>query len=300
MSVNSVLFDHPGPSARRRNTVITVLGWLAVLALLGALGWGLRNEFTALKLRPFADGESWRFYIVPGLLNTLKAAGIAVLTSVVLGLALGCGRLSPVRLVSRVCGVLVEVFRAIPVLLMMIFWYYIAIYVLVLGREVAPLFGVVMGLTLYNASVIAELVRSGVHSLPRGQREAGLAIGMSEGQVLTSVQLPQAITAMLPSLVSQLVVILKDTALGTAILYTDLLKQLNDLATYRGNVVAAMVFAAVVYIALNFALTSLAQLVERRLRRSSRGGAPMDADRNLDAVNAGAMASQVETPGSRL
>lgn len=297
MSAQDVLFDHPGPSARRRNGVITVVGWLLLLGFFGALFWGLRDEFTAVKLAPFADPESWQFYIIPGLLNTLRAAGISVVTSVVLGLLLGCGRLSPVPVLARVCGVLVEVFRAIPVLLMMIFWYYIAIYVLVLGREVAPLFGVVMGLTLYNASVIAELVRSGVHSLPRGQGEAGLAVGMTQGQVLTTVQLPQAITAMLPSLVSQLVVILKDTALGVAILYTDLLKQMTDLATYRGNIIAAMVFAAIVYILLNSALTALAHLVQRRLSASAKGPRPLDAERATDAANAGAMAGQAHNAG---
>lgn len=290
MSTQNVLFDHPGPSARRRNVVITVVGWLLLVALVGGLLWGLREEFTAVKLQPFLDPVSWQSYIVPGLINTLKAAGIAVVTSIALGLLLGCGRLSPVRPVAAVCGVLVEVFRAIPVLLMMIFWWYMSFLVLGLPRDLQALFGVVMGLTLYNASVIAELVRSGVFSLPRGQGEAGLAIGMTRGQVLTTVQLPQAITAMLPSLVSQLVVILKDTALGTAILYTDLLKQMNDLATYRGNIVAALLFAAVVYILINFALTSLAHLVQKRLSASSKGPEPLDAERGREDAAAGAVA----------
>ncbi|WP_114559924.1 amino acid ABC transporter permease [Desertihabitans aurantiacus] len=292
MSAQNVLFDHPGPSARQRNTIITVVGWLALLGLLGALAWGFRAEFTSAKLSPFLEAGTWQFYILPGLLATLQSAAISVVTSIVLGLLLGCGRLSPVRAVSNVCGVLVEVFRAIPVLLMMILWYYIGLYVLVLGREGSPLLGVVMGLTLYNASVIAELVRSGVHSLPRGQGEAGLAIGMTPGQVLTSIQLPQALTAMLPSLISQLVVILKDTALGSAILYVDLLKQLQDLATYRGNIIPAFVLGAIMYILLNSALTAVAHQVQRRLSRSQRGPRPGNPERAVEAAAVGVVAGR--------
>jgi glutamate transport system permease protein len=292
MSVNNVLFDHPGPSARRRNTTITVVGWLLLAVLFGALAWGFRAEFTAQKLSPFLEGGTWQFYILPGLLATLQAAAISVVTSIALGLLLGCGRLSPVRPLRVVCGVLVEVFRAIPVLLMMILWYYIGLYVLVLGREGSPLLGVVMGLTLYNASVIAELVRSGVFSLPRGQGEAGLAIGMTPGQVLTTIQLPQALTAMLPSLISQLVVILKDTALGSAILYTDLLKQLQDLSTYRGNIIPAFVLGAIIYILLNSALTAVAHQVQRRLSRSHRGPRPSDPERSVEAAAVGVVAGR--------
>jgi glutamate transport system permease protein len=137
--------------------------------------------------------------------------------------------------------------------------------------DILPLFGTVVGLTFYNSCVIAELVRSGVHSLPRGQREAGWAIGLTPTQTLTSVLLPQAITAMLPSIISQLVVILKDSALGYNIVYLELLRQGQNLATYRGNLIPTLLVLAAIYIVINYALTKVASLVERRLRQGKRG-----------------------------
>jgi hypothetical protein len=137
---------------------------------------------------------------------------------------------------------------------------------------------VVIGLTFYNASVIAELVRAGVGSLPSGQREAGLAIGMTPNQTLAIVLLPQAITAMLPSMISQLVVILKDSALGYWINYLELLNQAKSFGTYQANTIPALIVAAAIYIVLNYGLSRLASVVEYRLKTRSKGGAPLAAD----------------------
>ena len=130
------------------------------------------------------------------------------------GFVFGLGRLSPSRAVRGVSGTIVEFFRAVPVLLMMIFFYLGLGKLQILEPSDVPLVAVVLGLTFYNGSVFAELVRSGVHGLPRGQREAALAVGLRGGQSLRLVEVPQALIAMLPAIASQLVVILKDTALG--------------------------------------------------------------------------------------
>ncbi|CAM5598777.1 hypothetical protein SVIOM342S_02002 [Streptomyces violaceorubidus] len=135
-----------------------------------------------------------------------------------------------------------------------------------------PLYAVVTGLVLYNASVLAEIVRSGILALPKGQGEAAMAIGLRKGQVMRLVLLPQAVTAMLPAIVSQLVVVLKDTALGGAVLtFPELLASANTMSGYYGaNVIASYTVVAVIYIALDFALTSFASWLERRLRRGKK------------------------------
>ena len=134
-------------------------------------------------------------------------------------------------------------------------------------------------LTLYNGSVIAELVRSGVFSLPKGQAEAGVSIGLTPPQVMRSIQLPQALTAMLPALVGQLVVILKDTALGTAVLYPELLQAARDIGTGYSNTIPAYIFVAIIFILINYSLTVVAGRVERRLSRRGRGPARAHGDR---------------------
>ena len=274
----SVLFDAPGPKARFRHRILAVVGALALLALGAAVVVGLanpqNNQWTAEKWLPFLDPLSWTAYLLPGLWGTLSAAVVAVLASIVLGLLLGVGRLVQVRWVRWACGAFVEFFRSVPVLMMMIFAYFAGLYALGITGSFLPFFGVVVGLTMYNSCVLAELVRSGVNSLPKGQREAGLAIGLSPLGTLVSILLPQAITAMLPSMLSQLVVILKDSALGVMISYLDLLRSGTNLATARGNLIPTLIVLAAMYIVINIGLTRLASAVQRRLRRAPQGYQP--------------------------
>ncbi len=269
MTVSTVLFDNPGPKARRRYRVVAALGLVLTALVLWFVVVRLNRyqEFSGAKWSPMATWSTWRYYLLIGLWNTLKAAGLSVIGAVVFGLVFGTGRLSQSRTIRVVSGAVVEFFRAIPVLVMMIFFFGIYAYNGVFSSELNPLAAVVTALTLYNGSVMAELLRSGVHSLPGGQREAGLSVGLSPGQVLRSIQIPQAVTAMLPALISQLVVILKDTALGTVITYDELLKQGQNLSSLHSNIFAALVVVALMFIAVNWALSSFAGYLEQRISR---------------------------------
>jgi glutamate transport system permease protein len=194
------------------------VGALAMLVFIALVIRGLanpeNNQLTAAKWKPFFTAEAWTAYFLPGLGRTLLAAAIAMVLSLVIGVLLGVGRLSGNGIIRSACGVFVEFFRSVPVLMMMLFAFYFGVFILHISGDPVALFGVVTGLTFYNSCVIAELIRSGVNSLPRGQREAGLAIASAQ-------TLPPSAAAghrpCRPSLVSQLVVILKDTALGYTI-----------------------------------------------------------------------------------
>ncbi|MFC8921520.1 amino acid ABC transporter permease [Cellulosimicrobium sp. NPDC057127] len=269
-SQQSVLFDAPGPRARRRIAIGNVVGaavvlGIAVLVLLelerkGQLSWDLWG--------PVFTANAWENYYLPGLQNTLRAAGFAIVGAVVFGLLFGSGRLSHLRVLRWLCGIVVEFFRAVPVLLLMIFFWLLFGF----GDVPNPSFlAVVLALVLYNGSVIAELVRSGVGNLPRGQSEAGLAVGLTRGQTLRSIQLPQALIAMLPALVSQLVVVLKDTALGQIIVYSELLRAAQIFGNGNGNNLQSLTIAAVVFIVINFLLTTLAQWLSRFLKGRTAG-----------------------------
>lgn len=265
----AVLFDIPGPRARRRQNIAGAIGVLLVLAVVGAIAWALRAQLTWTKFQPFVEGVTWSAYIIPGLLATLQAAVISVLLATVFGFLLGFGRLSHIGVVRWACSIWVEFFRSVPVLVMMATANAVFLFNGVFSGDTLPLMGVITGLTLYNSSVIAELLRAGVHGLPKGQREAGLALGLTRGQTMTQILLPQAVTAMLPSLVSQLVVILKDTALGFWISYPELLNRLGILAANKGNLIAAYLVGALLFILLNWLLTRCAAVLEKRTRRRS-------------------------------
>ena len=269
----SVIFDTPGPRGRAMGRLIgivgillcVVLGIIAVYLLRGQL---LRPEYWKLFLEP----ETWQNYILEGLGNTLKATALSVVFAIIFGLVFGVARLSHSRIINIPASIVVEFFRAVPVLMMMLAaWYALMQYpvAFIPGDQIA-LAAVVIGLTLYNGSVIAELVRSGVHSLPKGQGEASMALGMTRSQTLREVLLPQAITAMLPSLLAQLVVVLKDTALGYIVTYNELLRAISTLYS-SGGILVGLIGAALIFIVLNYALTLFAAFVERRLRTRRAG-----------------------------
>ena len=273
MSAPSLLFDAPGPRARARYRLLTLVGFLVAAGVLALVLWKLGQSGQlepAMWSRFVLTSDVWTQYLVPGIVKTLQAAAVSIVLALVFGLVFGMGRLSHLAPVRWFCGVVVEFFRAVPVLLMMYFAYGVYAANNVFGVDYNAFYGVVTGLTLYNGSVIAELVRSGVHQLPRGQSEAGLSIGLSRGQVLRSIELPQALTAMLPALVGQLVVILKDSALGTAITYPELLQQGRDAGTAYAAVIPAYVVVALIFIVVNYGLTVLAGRVERRINRRGR------------------------------
>jgi glutamate transport system permease protein len=294
MSAQTVLFDAPGPRARRRHTILTVFGFVLAAATLALVLWkfSAQGQLEPSMWTSLFTADVWTAYLIPGLINTLKASAISIVLAVAFGLLFGLGRLSHLRALRWVCGVVVEFFRAVPVLLMMYFTYRYYSNNGVFTNDLNPLAAVVTGLTLYNGSVIAELVRSGVFSLPQGQAEAGLSIGLTRGQTLRSIQLPQALTAMLPALVGQLVVILKDSALGTAVLYPELLQAAKDIGTAYSNTIAAYIFVAVIFILLNYGLTILAGRVERRLNRRGRG--PRKGGKAAGVVGAGVGGVDIE------
>ena len=276
MNEQRILFDAPGPRARRRHAMLTGLGVLLAAGLLYLVLRKMadKGQLDATLWKPFTTAEVWREYLVPGLINTFKAAAISIVLAGAFGLVFGLGRLSPIAPVRWVSGVVVEFFRAVPVLIMMIFAFGVYAQNQVFSSENNPLAAVVTGLTLYNGAVVAELVRSGVHSLPKGQAEAGLSIGLTPGQTLRSIQLPQALTAMLPALIGQLVVVLKDSALGYQITYLELLLWSKTLGSAYANTVPAYIVAAVLFVVVNYSLTVLARYVERRLSRRGRTSLP--------------------------
>ncbi|MEH3141251.1 MAG: amino acid ABC transporter permease [Mycobacterium kyogaense] len=280
MTGSSVLFDAPGPRARIRNRLISAITVVVVLAIAWVVYARLdaKGQLTAAKWEPFLTPDLWRTYILPGIEGTLTAAAVSIALALVLGFLLGVGRLSTNRPIRWVSSVIVEFFRAVPVLIMMIFAYFLYANYDVFASKYLALAGVITGLTLYNGAVIAEIVRAGVHALPRGQAEAASALGLTSGQTMRSILLPQAVTSMLPVLVSQVVVVLKDTALGYQITFVELVRQGTNVGSSYGNYIPALIVIALLMICLNFTLSWLATRLEARLRRSRKGPAPLEAE----------------------
>ena len=263
-----VLYDVQGPRARRRVLLASVLGGLLLLGLLAVAVQRLADneQLEYDKYEPFLTEPLLYDRLLDGLMNTLQAAAYALVLAMALGIVLAFGRLSHRWYLRLPSVAVVEFFRGVP-LLLLIFFFYLA-FPLAFGIELPALWSLVFGLTLYNGAVIAEIVRAGVLSIAKGQTEASYAIGLSRGQTLRLVLLPQAIRVMLPALISQLVVLLKDTSLGFVIGFEELLRTGGQLVQVLNNPVQLYVVVAVIYIVINSALSLLAGWVERRQRRT--------------------------------
>lgn len=266
----SVLYDVPGPRARLRNNALT-LAFGVVLLLVAYFVWTKfdeKGQWDGKLWQPFLRADTWTELILPGLLNTLVAAAVAAVLALLFGAVFGIARLSDHRWVRIPAAVVVEAFRAVPVLMLIFFAQYGGS---LAGLVVTEFAAVVFGLTVYNGSVLAEIVRAGILAVPRGQAEAGSAIGLRKNQVMRLILLPQAVTAMMPAIVSQLVVLLKDTALGFVVAYADLLNAgARVVPANYANLIPSVIVIAAVYIAINLALGYLANWLERRSRRSRK------------------------------
>lgn len=267
----SVLYDVPGPRAILRNRVLAVVTIVVVAAILAFLlyRFGLSGQFSAKKWGIFTYTTIWE-QIFRALGKTLAAFGLAAVLSIVLGFALAIGRLSDHRWVRIPFTAVTEIFRAVPVLVMMMLLYYGLPSV---GVKMDPYWAVVIALVAYNGSVLAEALRAGIESLPRGQKEAGYAIGLRKSGVMRLILLPQAVRAMLPVIVSQLVVTMKDTALGFIITYPELLylaKQLSSNVQFGRPLLQSAFVIGGIYIIMCLILSGVARWLEARLRRSPK------------------------------
>lgn len=269
--MNSVLFDLPGPRARARYRLLAVLGVLVVVA------------FVAYVVYRFYDtgqfaGKKWAWLqyvqvqtdLANALLATLKAFAVGAVLALVFGAVFAAGRLSDHAWLRGISTAVVEFFRAIPLLILMFLFFYGGP---AIGISMSPFLAVVLGLTLYNGSVLAEVFRAGILALPKGQQEAAYALGMRKSQVMFLVLIPQAVRSMLPTIVSQLVVLLKDTALGFLVTYQELLyyaRYIGSQGLFGRPIVSSTIVVAAMYITLCLLLTALANFLERRQRRSKK------------------------------
>jgi glutamate transport system permease protein len=276
----SVLFDAPGPRARLRYNVLTLISSLVLLAI-GYVIYAKMQEkgqFAGALWSPFTKAEVWTAYLLPGLRVTLTAAVIGSILALSFGVLFGLGRLSEHRPIRAVSTVVVEFFRAIPLLLLIFFIFLVPSKIVdsfgYVAPQVSPMLAVILGLMLYNGSVLAEIFRAGILAVPRGQSEAAYALGLRKNGVMRLVLIPQATTAMMPAIVSQLVVLLKDTALGYIISNEDLLNAgFRFVRSRYDNTVPAAIVVAAIFIAINMTLGHTANWLERRSRRSGKTSA---------------------------
>lgn len=262
ISMRDALYEEPGPKTRRRILVGTIVASIAVAALFVFIAW---RFYVTGQLSPkywsfFTKVSTWR-YLGQGLLGTFQVALTAGAISLVLGVLFMLGRISRNKVGSAIFRVVVNFFRGIPSLLLIYFFFLV---IPSYGIKMPAFWMLALPISLTASGVLAEVFRAGVNAVPKGQREAALSLGMSEGKVMRKIILPQAIRFVIPSLISQLVVVVKDTTVAYVVSFPDMLQNARVLITNYDALVSTYFVVAIIYILINYAINQASVAVARR------------------------------------
>lgn len=262
-TIRDALFEAPGPKTHRRMVVGTIVSALVVLWLV-YLVWHqfyVTGQFAPRYWSFFAQWPTWRF-LIDGFRGTIAVAVTAGVISLVLGMLLMLGRVSENRALSAVCRVVIDFFRGVPSLLLIYFFFLI---VPQYGIKMPSFWMLTLPVALAAAGVLAEVFRAGVNAVPKGQVEAAYSLGLTRGKVMRRIVLPQAIHYVIPSLISQLVVVVKDTTVAYVVSYPDLMQNARVLITSYDSLVSVYFVVAIIYILINYAINQASAYVSRRM-----------------------------------
>ena len=262
ISMRDALYEAPGPKTRRRIVIGTVIASIALVALVAAVAWRfyITGQFAPQYWEFFTKWSTWN-YLLAGLLGTFEVALTAGAIALVLGVVFMLGRISKNKVVSPIFRIVIDFFRGVPSLLLIYFFFLV---IPAYGIKMSSFWMLALPISLTASGVLAEVFRAGVNAVPAGQREAALSIGMSEGKVMRKIILPQAVRFVIPSLISQLVVVVKDTTVAYVVSYPDMLQNARVLITNYDALVSTYFVVAIIYILINYAINELAIYIARR------------------------------------
>lgn len=283
------LGDELGPRGRRTTRVVSAVSAVLIVGfvIVALSRLADKGQLDAAKWRPFTEWPVMKFFLV-GLRVTVQLALVSIVGAMAIGAVMALARLSRTAPVRWLATAYVEFFRGLPLVLLI---YFSALGLPRYGVRFSLFWYVALGLIIYNSAVLGEIFRAGILSLDRGQTEAAYSLGMGYWQAMLLVVVPQAARRMIPAIVSQLVTLLKDTSLGSAIAFEELLRRAQINGEFFQNRLQSLVVAAVMYIIVNFALSRLARRLEVRQRRRYKAGPIVVAGAGMDLA---VMAAQVE------
>ena len=261
-SMRDALYEAPGPRTKRLTVIGTTIS-LALVAVGAALivrQFYITGQLDAAYWSFFTEWNTWR-YLLEGLVGTVRVALVAAVISLVLGVLLMFGRISsfpPLAVVSRI---VIDFFRGVPSLLLIYFFFLV---VPQYGLQLPSFWMITLPVSLAASGVLAEVFRAGVNAVPKGQTEAALSIGLTPTKTMLRIVLPQALRIVVPSLISQLVVVVKDTTVAYVVSYPDLMQNARVLITTHDSVVSVYLVVALIYILINFAINQLSIAMARR------------------------------------
>ena len=265
ITARDMLYEEPGPKAKLRIRVVTGISLAAIAALAVVV---IRQFYITGQLDPkywsfFARATTWTF-LGKGLLGTLEAAIMAGILAFTAGFLLMLGRISRFRILRGICTALIAFTRGVPTLL---FIYFFFLVVPQFGIQMSAFWKISIPVAISACGVVAEVLRSGVNAVPKGQTEAALSLGMRDGSVFLKVVFPQAIRYVIPALIAELVIVVKDTTFAYVVNFPDLMQNAKVLISNYDALLSVYLVVAVIYILINYLLNRLSDTVAARQRR---------------------------------
>jgi glutamate transport system permease protein len=262
VSMRDALYEAPGPKTRRRTRIITLIS-LVLLAI--GIALVVRQFDVTGQLEPkywsfFLKPTTWT-YLASGFAGTFRVAFTAGFIALILGVVFMLGRTSRNVVVSTIFRIIIDFFRGVPSLLL-IYFFYLALPQY--GFRIPAFWMITLPVALAASGVLAEVFRAGVNAVPKGQTEAALSIGLTPSQTMFKIVLPQALKIVVPSLISQLVVVVKDTTVAYVVSYPDLMQNARVLITTHDALLQVYFVVAILYIIVNFAINQLSIYMARR------------------------------------
>ena len=261
-----MLYEEPGPRTRRMIRIVTALSVIGIAALIALI---VRQFYITGQLQEkywsfFTKATTWRF-IGKGLVGTLEAAVSSGVMAFCAGYLLMRGRISTNRPLSTICAVLIEFTRGVPTLL---FIYFFFLVVPQFGIRMSAFWKITIPVAISACGVVAEVLRSGVNAVPKGQKEAAVSLGMRSGSVFRKVVFPQAIRYVIPALIAELVIVVKDTTFAYVVNFPDLMQNAKVLISNYDALVSVYLVTAVIYILINYLLNRLSDTIAAKQKRA--------------------------------
>lgn len=267
VSIRDILYEPPGPKTRKRIAVATVISLIALAALLVVIirQFYITGQLSAKYWSIFTRYTTWRF-LGRGLAGTVKVALMASVVTYAAGLLLMLGRISRSRILRGFSTVLIEITRGIPTLLFIYFFFLLAPQ---FGLKLPAFWKITLPVSISAAGVVAEVLRSGVNAVPKGQTEAAVSLGMRSGSVFFKIVFPQGFRYVIPALIAEIVIVLKDTTFAYVVNYADLMQNAKVLISNYDALLSVYLVAAVIYIIINYLLNKLSVAIAGRRKVSA-------------------------------
>ncbi|MBQ9239347.1 MAG: amino acid ABC transporter permease [Treponema sp.] len=261
-SIFNYLYEEPGPNTKRLTAIATVISGCLLAALFFAitLRFYTTGQFARQHWYFFARFTTWKF-VLSGIWGTVQAAFVAGILAFILGFCMMAGRICKYTVVRFICTAFIEFTRGVPTLLL-IYFFFLALPAM--GIQMQALLKISYPVAISASGIVAEILRTGVLAVPRGQTEAAASLGLTEWHVFTKIIFPQGFRYVIPSLISEIVIVVKDTTFAYIVSFPDLMQNAKVLISNYDAMLSVYVLVAILYITINYVLNTLSEKLAQR------------------------------------